>query len=219
MTGVQTCALPISIGTDNLLKKIEELSLDVSVQGIVVQLPLPEHIDKKAVFGAIPANKDVDVMSSEGVMLFESGDFNILPPVTGAVREILESENVSVKGKKAVVIGRGKLVGRPMATWLEKEGAKVKVLTRKNTDMLSHIKEADILVLGAGNPSMIKPEMIKEGVVLLDAGTSEDKGKISGDADKLCADKCFVFTPVPGGIGPITISVLFRNLFTLFSNK
>ncbi len=208
-----------AIGTDNLLKKIEELAIDDSIQGIVVQLPLPDHIDKKAVFGAIPANKDVDVLSLEGVVLFESGKLNILPPVTGAVQEILEREKVSVKGKKAVVVGNGQLVGKPTALWLEKQGAEVKVLTRKNTDMLPYIKEADILVLGAGNPGMIKPDMIREGVALLDAGTSEDKGRIIGDANKVCAGKCSVFTPVPGGIGPITVAVLFRNLFTLFSNK
>ncbi len=208
-----------TIGTDNLLKKIEELSLDDSVKGIVVQLPLPEHIDKQAVFGAISANKDVDVISLEGVILFESRKLNILPPVTGAVREVLKRENVSVKGKKAVVVGKGRLVGKPTALWLEREGANVTVLTRKNTDTLSQIKEADILVLGAGNPGMIEPDMIREGVVLLDAGTSEDKGRIIGDANKVCADKCSVFTPVPGGIGPITVAVLFRNLFALFSNK
>lgn len=208
-----------SISTDKLLKKVEELSLDESVHGIVVQLPLPPEVDTEAIFGAIPASKDVDVLSKEGQVLFETGELDILPPVTGAIREIISREGMQIKEKKAVVVGNGKLVGYPTAVWLKREGVDVTTLTRNSGDTKEKIKQADMLVLGAGSPGMILPDMIKEGAALFDAGTSEDKGRLIGDANKVCADKCSIFTPVPGGIGPITVAVLFQNLFTLFLGR
>ena len=208
-----------TIDTDTLLGKIEELSLDPSVHGIVVQLPLPQSIDSEAILGALPSEKDVDVISHEGMMLFESGDSHILPPVVGAVKEILDRGGVSLENKKVVVVGQGRLVGRPVEIWFKNLGLETTVLTRTNMDMFLDIKEADILVLGAGSPSLIKPDMIKQGVAILDAGTSEEKGKLAGDADPACAEKSSVFTPVPGGIGPITVAILFSNLLHFFVEK
>lgn len=201
-----------TIHTDTLLGKVEELSLDSSVHGIVVQLPLPATVDSSAILGAISPEKDVDVISHEGMMIFESGESRFMPPVVGAMKEILDREGVSLPGKKVVIVGLGRLVGKPAEVWFKNLGMDVTVLTRTSTDISEDIKQADILVLGAGSPSLIKPDMIKDGVVILDAGTSEEKGKLVGDADSACAEKSSVFTPTPGGIGPITVAVLFKNL-------
>ena len=207
-----------TIGTDVLLGKVEELALDESISGIIVQLPLPKHIEIDTILGAIPASKDVDVISKEGVALFESGGSYILPPVVGAFAEIIKREKIEVKDKNVVVIGRGSLVGRPAALWFKTKGANVKILDKTVVDITLEVQKADILISGAGCPGLVKPKMLKDGVVLLDAGTSEASGRLAGDADPFCAEKCSVFTPVPGGIGPITVAVLFRNLFILFSD-
>jgi methylenetetrahydrofolate dehydrogenase (NADP+)/methenyltetrahydrofolate cyclohydrolase len=208
-----------TIDTDTLLSKVEELVLDDSIHGVVVQLPLSEHIQTPDVLHALSAQKDVDVISQEGMMLFESGDAPFLPPVVGAIEEILRREAVSIEGKKAVVLGNGRLVGKPAALWLKRRGAHVSVLDRESIDTLSQIKSADVLVLGAGVPGFVKPDMIQEGVVILDAGTSEEAGKLAGDADPSCGEKASIFTPVPGGIGPITVAILFRNVIRVFVQK
>jgi methylenetetrahydrofolate dehydrogenase (NADP+)/methenyltetrahydrofolate cyclohydrolase len=204
-----------TIETDTLLDKIEDLALDVSVQGIVVQLPLPEHIDADAVLGAIPITKDVDVISHEALTLFHAGSLSVLPPVVGACAAILAEKQIPLKDKKVVVVGKGRLVGRPASTWLAGEGALVEVISRSDTDIDEHTRDADIIVLGAGSPGILKPVAVKEGAVVLDAGTSEAEGKLVGDADPACATKCALFTPVPGGIGPVTVAMLFNNLIQL----
>jgi methylenetetrahydrofolate dehydrogenase (NADP+)/methenyltetrahydrofolate cyclohydrolase len=185
---------------------------------VIIQLPLPEGVDMHAALDAIPVAKDADVLSAEAREKFDRGDADALvPPVTGAVREVLLQSKIDVKGKQAVVIGAGFLVGAPTATWLEQQGASVELLTIESTSeaFTAALRAADIIVSGAGSPHLIKPAMIKEGVVLIDAGTSELGGKIAGDADPACADKCAVFTPVPGGIGPIAVACLFENAVSL----
>lgn len=123
------------------------------------------------------------------------------------------SELVPTRGKKATVVGSGRLVGAPAARLLRELGAEVQVLEKG--DSLDVLKDADIIVLGAGEPGLVKPEHLKEGVVLIDAGTSESNGKVAGDADPACAEKAALFTPVPGGVGPIAVAMIFKNLFAL----
>lgn len=204
-----------TIDTDTLLRKVEDLALDDSVHGILVQLPLPEHVDTETILGAIPVEKDVDVISPTSLTAFAAGTSTVLPPVIGALKEVLTEAGVQIEGKHVVVMGQGYLVGKPAATWLAVEGAHVTVLDEKDGDIIGQTGNADILVLGAGVPGLIQPDMIRDGVVLLDAGTSESAGKLRGDADPSCASKCSVFTPVPGGIGPLTVAILFKNLITL----
>lgn len=172
--------------------------------GVIVQLPLPSELDADALIGAIPGSKDVDGISPEA---------RVRPPVAAAIEEILMTELVPTRGRKAVVVGSGRLVGAPSARLLRELGAEVQVLAKG--DSLDVLKNADIVVLGAGEPGLIKPEHIKDGVVLIDAGTSESNGKVAGDADPACAEKASVFTPVPGGVGPIAVAMIFRNLFEL----
>lgn len=174
--------------------------------GLIVQLPLPKQIDTEAVLAAIPPEKDVDGISSAP---------KVRPPVAEAVAEIFTVHAIDPKGKKAAVVGSGRLVGAPVAALLALHGADVQVL--KRGDSLDELKDADIVILGAGEPGLVKPEHLKNGVALIDAGTSESSGKIAGDADPACAEVASLFTPVPGGVGPIAVAMIFKNLFALAS--
>jgi methylenetetrahydrofolate dehydrogenase (NADP+)/methenyltetrahydrofolate cyclohydrolase len=167
-------------------------------------------MDTKAILDSIPVEKDADVLSS---VARTTGA--LLPPVVSAVKKILEFGKVEVKGKKTVVVGSGFLVGAPVAAWLIQQGAEVKVVNRSTGNLSELLHDADIIVSGAGSPHFIKPDMLKQGVVLIDAGTSESDGTITGDADLACAEKCSVFTPVPGGVGPLAVACLFENVVTL----
>ena len=194
------------------------LAIDsAEADAIVVQLPLANDEVAKEVCDAIPLEKDADVLSTGARMRFEAdlpaqaGDEGALvPPVAGALAAILLENYIDPMGQRAVVLGDGWLVGKPCATWLTHAGADV-IHTRD----LNELHLADIIVSGMGAPHSITPDLIKEGVVLIDAGTSELGGKLSGDADPACADKCLLFTPCPGGVGPVAVAKLFDNVVTL----
>lgn len=180
----------------------------------IVQLPIPK--EAMTLLETIPVRKDADVLSSSARKMFEQGNTDaLLPPVVGAVKEIFDIHGLTVLGKKAVVVGSGFLVGAPVATWLAQQGADVTVLTAQSAEVSSTLQSADIIVSGVGSPHMIKPDMLSDGVVLIDAGTSESGGVLAGDADPACATKCSLFTPVPGGIGPIAVAKLFENAVAL----
>ena len=140
-----------------------------------------------------------------------------MPPVAAAVALILATHDVRVDGAYAVVVGQGRLVGEPVTAWLRQRGASVTVLTRESSDR-SALANADLIVTGAGVAGLIRPEDITQGCVLIDAGTSESDGSIVGDADPACALKASVFTPVPGGVGPVAVACLFRNAAFLARN-
>lgn len=205
---------PENITTDVLRDAVLSHAV-LSADAIIVQLPLPEGIATQTVCDAIPLSKDADVLSSAARAVFEHAQDPLLPPVVSAVRAILEQGKVTIAGKNAAVIGAGFLVGAPVATWLTKQGANVVVVTKESGDLSEALKDADIIISGAGSPNLITPSMIKEGTVLIDAGTSESGGAIVGDADPACADKCALFTPVPGGVGPVAVALLFENVLTL----
>jgi len=194
--------IPASASTEDALGALALLAR--RVDGLIVQLPLPTQIDVEKVLAAIPPEKDVDGISASP---------KVRPPVAEAVAEILAAHSVEVKGTNAAVVGSGRLVGKPCAALLTELGASVTVIHRG--DSLDALKDADIVVLGAGEPGLVKPEHLRHGVVLIDAGTSESSGKIAGDADPACAEIASVFTPVPGGVGPIAVAMIFKNLFEL----
>ncbi|MFH1178438.1 MAG: bifunctional 5,10-methylenetetrahydrofolate dehydrogenase/5,10-methenyltetrahydrofolate cyclohydrolase [bacterium] len=185
----------------------------------IIQLPLPPKL--KNMLDLIPIEKDADVLSKAAREKFERGDKDaLLPPVVGAVHKILEIGGIEIEGKNAVVIGRGFLVGAPVATWLKQQGAEVTIINRSSSAVArATLATADIIVSGAGSPHLIKPDMLKERVVLIDAGTSESNGELVGDADPACAEICSIFTPVPGGIGPLAVACLFENVVTLAEQK
>ncbi len=174
--------------------------------GLIVQLPLPSLCDTTRVLAGITPEKDVDALSPNPL---------VLSPVVEAIRHIFESQHVTLKNKRVLIIGRGRLVGVPIAEWLSGNGTTVDVIDDEVEDLNTYTRSADIIISGAGSPHLIKPSMIADGSVLIDCGASEAGGKVLGDADPACAEKCSVFTPVPGGVGPLTVAMLFQNLLKL----
>lgn len=205
----------IQLADDALVDAVVEAVQAPGADAVIVQLPLPEDLDEDYILARIPLSKDADVLSP-----LAQEESTMIPPVAGAVREILLRAHVEIKGAKCVVVGQGRLVGAPVATWLKKEGAEVLTINDETFDIpesKATLLAADIVVSGAGVPHLIKPDMVKEGVVLIDAGTSEQGGAVVGDIDPSCAARASVFTPVPGGVGPITVACLFRNIAHLVS--
>jgi len=194
-------------GTAEVIEAIRFLA--TQSDGMIVQLPLPDSVDLNAGRSEVPAEQDVDSISPR-----HSRVHRVDAPVARAVGEILDRSNVNAAGKSAVVIGAGRLVGAPVAGLLKHRGASVTVVTEGGGSM-DDLKNADIVVSGAGEPGLVKPEMLKKDVVLIDAGTSESSGRVVGDAEPECADVASVFTPVPGGVGPIAVAMIFKNLFDL----
>lgn len=199
---VQVQELPTTASTSDFISVIQK-SISES-DGIIVQLPLPPSVDVEAVTRAVPSTHDVDVLNTHTT--------HMLSPVVGAIQKILSIHSVAVHEKFVTVIGSGRLVGLPAYRWFVAQGAHVSVVTRDTGDIPHYTKNADIIVCGAGVPGLLRPDMVKDGAVVLDAGTSEDGGELRGDADPLCAEKTSLFTPVPGGIGPMTIALLLSNV-------
>lgn len=212
---VEECASEST--TEDIVRAVSEAAK--TADGIIVQLPLPSHIDTASVLAEIPAHRDVDAIGEEAGRMFAEGHGPVLPPVVGAIAEIAKRRGCEIEGKHAVVVGEGKLVGAPAALWLAQNGAHVCTINKRTEHIEQHTRKADILVLGAGSPGLITPDMIKEGAMIFDAGSSEDTGKLVGDADPACAEKASLFTPVPGGIGPITVALIFKNLLTLIDHQ
>ncbi len=210
---LETIELQEDVGTDEVIHAVRMEGADA----VIVQLPLPTSIDTHAVLQSIPLRQDADILSDLAKEEFERGE-GLLPPVVGAVKEILENTQVTIAGKKAYVLGKGQLVGVPVSKWLEENGAEVTILTKEDTD-LTVLKEADIIVSGVGQAGLIKKEYVKEGVVLIDAGTSESEGSIVGDMDPDCSSVASVFTPVPGGVGPVAVAYLFKNVLALLKGE
>ena len=208
--------LPASATTDDAIAAVNLLAQKTN--GIIVQLPLPATIDTDAVLRAIPTSHDVDVVN-QVVELTATETTMQRPraPVAEAISEIFVRYGVAVHDKNAVVVGAGRLVGMPAAELLKDLGAIVTIVTLSDGSLES-LNEADVVVLGAGHSGMVTPNMLKEGVVLIDAGTSEQGGRVMGDASPECAEVASIFTPVPGGVGPIAVAMIFKNLFVLLKN-
>lgn len=204
--------LPESADTVAAIEAVKQLA--AATDSVIVQLPLPKTLDTDAVLGAIPPEKDVDALNPT----IPEDKHPVFAPVALAVIELLKRAGVQIEGKKAVVVGAGRLVGAPSAILLKRLGARVSLFTLKE-GTVEDLKDADIIVCGAGNPGFIKAEQIKEGVAMVDAGASESKGRVVGDADPACAEKASVFTPVPGGVGPVAVAMIFRNLFDLVEKR
>lgn len=205
--GFNVIEFPADITTLEVVTSVAHAKMQTD--GIIVQLPFPAHIDIAKVLDTIPLLYDVDGVHYDGT------HDDVLPPVVGAIKEIAVLHDILFPTAQVVIVGKGRLVGAPAALWSKKQGAQVTVIDRETENKEVSIAKAHILILGAGQPHLVTPDMIANSVVIFDAGTSEDGGVLKGDADPLCADKASLFTPVPGGIGPITIAVLLRNLITL----
>lgn len=213
----------VSVVVYNLDKNISERELLTEVEriyslenndAVIIQLPLPSHVESQVVLDIVPVAMDVDVLGGEAKDLFKSDDNLMFPPVTGAMVEVLKSENYNLEGKNIVLVGYGNLVGKPFAVWLDRQNIKYNIVDSETLEEEKKIllKNADLIISGVGISGLIKPEMIKEGVVLLDGGTAEEGKKVIGDIDPGCYEKALFYTPVPGGIGPLTIAVLYQNI-------
>jgi len=201
-------ALSESISDEELLDAIREIQDNRAVQGIIVQLPLPSHIDRDRILDSIDPMKDADALGNRAL---------VLAPVVCAIQDVIETNDIHLDGN-IVVVGEGKLVGAPVIEWLSgavTDTGDVSVLNQESKDIASILKDADIIITGVGVPHLITPDMIKTGVVIIDVGTSEAEGKLLGDASPECKEKSILFTPVPGGIGPLTVVFLFKNLLDL----
>jgi methylenetetrahydrofolate dehydrogenase (NADP+)/methenyltetrahydrofolate cyclohydrolase len=196
-----------------VMDKLAELNRDPKIHGILVQLPLPPHFDEDAVLEAIAADKDVDGFHAENVGALMQGQPRFIPCTPYGVMKMLESANVPLKGAEAVIVGRSNIVGKPMAMLLMAAGCTVTVCHSQTRDLAFHTRRADILVAAVGRPKMISGDMIKPGAVVIDVGINRtEDGKLCGDVDFDSAKEVAgAISPVPGGVGPMTITMLLAN--------
>ncbi len=209
--------LPVDTSEEELLKLIEELNNDKEVDGILVQLPVPKHINKNKIILAIDPNKDVDGFSPVNIGKLLIGEKCLEPCTPKGVMKLLSAYNINLTGKEAVVIGRSMIVGTPIANMLIKAGATVTVCHSKTKNLKSHLIKADIIVSAVGKANLITVDMIKKDVVIIDVGMNKFEGKLCGDVDfENVKEKCSFITPVPGGVGPMTIACLLENTFNAY---
>ena len=212
--------LPENTTQSELLALINALNFDDSVDGILVQLPLPRHIDKAAILQSIKPHKDVDGFHPLNVGLLNTGfERTLLPCTPLGVIELLKAYEISVEGLNAVVIGASNIVGRPMATMLLNLGASVSVCHIKTRDLSLYTKQADLIVVAAGCAGLLRGDMVREGVIVVDVGINKaPNGKLVGDVEfETVSKKASFISPVPGGVGPMTIAMLLKN--TIFAAR
>lgn len=207
----------VSSDTQTTVEAMEVLQAVIAKQydGVVIQLPVPPSMDVQLLVNAIPVAIDIDVLSTAAIEAFQQGRSNRLPPVAAAVESILKLHGISPVQKNIVIRGKGTLVGKPVAILFDRLDIPYTAIdiSTPQTEQLELLSNADIIISGIGVPHSLTADMVKEGVVLIDAGTSEQSGKLVGDIDPACAIKASLYTPVPGGVGPITVACLFKNLF------
>ena len=209
-------ALPADTTQEELLALVETLNKKPDVNGILCQLPLPAHLDEKAVIAAIAPEKDVDAFHAVNVGHIMIGDYAFLPCTPAGIMEMLRYYDIDIAGKNCVVIGRSNIVGKPMAMLLLQQNGTVTICHSKTRDLAAHTRNADILVAAVGIPHFVTADMVKDGAVVIDVGMDRDEnGKLCGDVDFGAVEpKASYITPVPGGVGPMTIATLLKNTVT-----
>ncbi len=209
-------ALPSSTTQQELNNLVQELNSRKEVNGILCQLPLPGHLNDKEVIELIDPVKDVDAFHPVNVGRIMIGDYDLLPCTPAGIMELIRTTGIETKGKKAVVIGRSNIVGKPMAMLLLHADCTVEITHSKTQNLKEVTKTADILVAAIGKAKFVTADMVKDGAVVIDVGMNRDEnGKLCGDVDfDSVAPKCSFITPVPGGVGPMTISMLMQNTLT-----
>ncbi len=209
-----------SITTDELVKQIQILNQIPDMCGIIVQLPLPEHIDKQSVFDSIDPKLDVDCLGKVASDRFYSGDISIGFPTALSCMSLLDSVGLDLKDKNIAVLGQGMLVGKPVAALLNFRNISPVLVRSKTENKEKIIKEADVVISGMGHGKYLTGDMIKQGVVLIDAGTSESSGGIVGDVDLESVKSVAGYvSPVPGGVGPVTVAMLLNNVLTVAKRR
>ena len=208
-----------SIKTKELRKKVGEICRVTYNRGVIVQLPLPPSINTQVVLNAVLPQKDPDVLCEKNLGSFYANRLQILPPVLASIKFLLEKYEISIEGKNVLIIGRGRLVGKPASLWFINQRATVITANSKTKDLEKFINNADIIVSSAGKHGLITGDLIKKGVIIFDAAVVSEDGKLKGDCDDSVKDKTGLITPVPGGIGPLCVAFLFKNLLELVKNQ
>jgi len=213
-------ALPASTTEEELLNLVEKLNNDDKIHGILVQLPLPKHINEETIINAINPKKDVDAFHPVNVGKIMIGNFDFLPCTPAGVMELLDDANIELNGKNAVVIGRSNIVGKPQSMLLLHKNATVTICHSRTQNLKEITKTADILVVAVGRAEMIDGDYIKKNAVVIDVGMNRlENKKLVGDVHfESCEKKASYITPVPGGVGPMTIATLMKNTFTAAKN-
>lgn len=210
--GFEKIILSEQISETEIIDKIHELNEDENIQGIILQLPLPKKFDEKKIIGEISPSKDIDCLTFESQGRLYMGEPEFLPCTPNSVITLIKSLNIDITGKKAVVLGRSNIVGKPVAQLLLNENATVTICHSRTQNLKEICKEADILIAAIGKPKFIDDTYINENAIVIDVGTSRFNGKITGDVDfDKILDKCRAITPVPGGVGALTTTLLIKN--------
>ncbi|MDP2734586.1 MAG: bifunctional 5,10-methylenetetrahydrofolate dehydrogenase/5,10-methenyltetrahydrofolate cyclohydrolase [bacterium] len=208
--------VPSSVSQRQLTKRIAALGRDKKISGMIIQLPLPPALNTQEVLDGIPSEKDVDVLSSASFSDFALGRLSVLPPTVGAISMLLHETKKPLEETRVAVVGAGRLVGLPVALWAAQQGAQISLIQKGTRNAARVISKADIVISGVGKPGLITGKMVKKGAVVIDAGTSVEGGSTKGDVDfESVSKKASFLTPVPGGVGPLTVACLFYNLFSL----
>ncbi len=202
-----------------IVNKIKELNNDDYVNGIVIELPIPDKYNEKRLLNTILNTKDIDGLTDVNVGRLISGRKTFTPCTVAAITTLLKENEVELEGKDVVIVGKGKLVGRPMIYQLLNEGATVTVCHSKTNDLKKHTIEADIIISATGVKNLITPDMVKDGVVVIDAGYSIEDGKLYGDVDPKVEKKASIMTPKTGCVGPLSIAMFLKNIMTSYNNK
>jgi methylenetetrahydrofolate dehydrogenase (NADP+)/methenyltetrahydrofolate cyclohydrolase len=209
-----------TIREEELLKIIDDLNKDETVDGILVQLPLPKHIDEDKVIDAIELEKDVDGFHPLNLAYMHLGRKAIYPATPKGIMTMIHRSGIALKGKKALVIGRSNIVGKPVAMMLLKEHATVTIAHSRTKDLKAECLASDIIVAAVGKAKMVTADMVKEGAVIIDVGVNRVDGKLVGDVDfEAIKEKASYITPVPGGVGPMTITSLLENTLECFERR
>lgn len=197
--------------TNELTKLITKLNKDKNITGILVQLPLPENIDENKVINTIYYKKDIDGLTETNIAKLYLNKKSIIPCTAKGIIDLLEFNKIDIEGKNITIIGRSNLVGKPLSLALLKRNATVTLCHSKTKDLKKHTKKADIIVVAVGKPNLIKKEMISKNSIIVDVGINRINEKICGDVDKTVYKKCKAITPVPGGVGPMTVYEVLSN--------
>ncbi len=210
-----------NISEKELLQEIDKLNKNDRINGILVQLPLPSHINELKIIDSISPEKDVDGFHVANIGKMVIGDeTGFLSCTPYGIMQLLEEYKIEIVGKDAVIIGRSNIVGKPMALMLIQKGATVQVCNSRTKDLRKKLNDADIIIVAAGVPKLLKKEDVKEGAVVIDVGINRVDGKICGDVDyEEVAERVSYITPVPGGVGPMTIASLIKNTFKSYKNS
>jgi methylenetetrahydrofolate dehydrogenase (NADP+)/methenyltetrahydrofolate cyclohydrolase len=213
--------MPTSISQEKILEILDMINKNDYIDGILVQLPLPKHIDTDEIINAINPRKDVDGFHPFNVGRLVSGLDSFVPCTPLGVMKMFDEYGIDVKGKDVCVVGASNIVGKPMLNLLLNAGATVDICHIFTKDLKAHTKEADIIIVGVGKPNLIKEDMVKEGAIVIDIGINRlESGKLVGDVDfENVAPKCSHITPVPGGVGPMTIAMLLENTLKAAKNR